>query len=135
MKYQFEFYKEVALKITNEKVFETTCSRISTAKQRFDKVHDGSFPVVMIQKIGNTIKHKESMYFGLLRIQPEDVISFKKYKRFYMVQTQDSVQYIRLQSTLIFGPEEGVEILKKSHPDAKEIKYLPPKTAKFLGLK
>lgn len=65
MKATYTFYKEEGLRITNEKVFETTCETSKTAKNRLNNIHDGSFPVVMITKMNGMTISRESIYFGL----------------------------------------------------------------------
>ena len=58
----------------------------------------------------------------------------KKHKKFFLV-VEGSMNYIKLESDLIFSKEEGVEALRKTHPDATEIKPITIKTANFLDLK
>lgn len=52
-----------------------------------------------------------------------------------VVNPDDVVEYIKLESELIFRPEEGIEVIRKSTPEATEIKLLNNKTIKLLGLK
>ena len=65
MKTTYTFYKEEGLRITNQKVFETTCETPKTAKRRLNEVHDGSFPIVMVTTQNGMRIGKESIYYGL----------------------------------------------------------------------
>lgn len=59
----------------------------------------------------------------------------KKYKRFYSVLKASGLAYIKMESDLIFSPEEGENEIRKNHPEATEIKLLNKKMSDFLNLK
>lgn len=56
------------------------------------------------------------------------------HKKFFLVVEDGHAKYIKLDSEYIIGKQEGIDILRESHPNATEIKALTIKAAKFLNL-
>lgn len=59
----------------------------------------------------------------------------KKKVKYFLVVNEGSVKYIMLESDLSFSYEEGIEMLRKSYPEATQIKKIPVKSAKLISKK
>ena len=55
-------------------------------------------------------------------------------KRYYLINNDKTVQYIRLDSELPFSIDEGVAEIKESMPNAEITHISKMKAEKFLGL-
>jgi hypothetical protein len=57
----------------------------------------------------------------------------KNYNRMYMVVKPAGTDYIQLESQTVFSSQKGVELIRRSTPEATEIIALNEKAIRFLG--